>query len=58
MVANSAALLTAWIGLISQVLGLLTAMIGLATAGRRPTTAEPADGGGSDPPEDRRPRHR
>ena len=46
MVANSAALLTTWIGLISQVLGLLTAMIGLAAAGRRPAAAEPAGSGG------------
>lgn len=58
VVANSAALLTTWIGLISQVLGLLTAMIGLSVAGRRPATTEPADRGGSEPPEDRRPRHR
>ncbi|WP_184502871.1 hypothetical protein [Streptomyces botrytidirepellens] len=58
VVANSAALLTSWIGLISQVLGLLTAMIGLAAAGRRPATIEPADRGESEPPEDRRPRHR
>ncbi|MGW2330414.1 hypothetical protein ACWC5C_32305 [Streptomyces sp. NPDC001700] len=56
VMANSAALLTSWIGLISQVLGLLTAMIGLAAAGRRPA-AEPADDGRSDPPGDRRPRH-
>ncbi|MFI0821336.1 hypothetical protein ACH4TX_37870 [Streptomyces sp. NPDC021098] len=57
VMANSGALLTSWIGLISQVLGLLTAMIGLATAGRRPA-AEPAGDGRSEPPNDRRPRNR
>ncbi|MGK3111402.1 hypothetical protein [Streptomyces antimycoticus] len=54
---NSAALLTTWIGLISQVLALLTAF-GLATAGRRPATAEPTDSDGPESPRDRRPRHR
>lgn len=58
VVANSAALLTTWIGLISQVLGLLTAMVGLVAAGRRPAATEPAGRGGSEPPGDRRPRHR
>ncbi|GAA3372533.1 hypothetical protein GCM10017744_104420 [Streptomyces antimycoticus] len=58
VMVNSAALLTTWIGLISQVLALLTAMIGLATAGRRPATAEPTDSDGPESPRDRRPRHR
>jgi hypothetical protein len=58
VMANSAALLTSWIGLISQVLGLLTAMVGLVAAGRRPAAAEPAGGRGSESPGDRRPRHR
>ncbi|QKV94588.1 hypothetical protein HUT19_24900 [Streptomyces sp. NA02950] len=74
LTGNAPALLTTWIGVITQLIGLATALIGLASAGRggqaQPQTQpQPADRGGRSgrqarvvganrPPRSRRPRRR